>query len=175
MNYALRAISLLSVIFISACQSSGSLKPGQPAVQSLASYRSLVVDVSTDTNNQYREMVDLLAGTMVGNLREQARFEQVSLGTDSYNISPDLRLQVRLTKIRVIGDTTRFFLGALAGRGSIQGVVTLFDVNSGAAIASAEVESKTGDGTIFSAGESTTYAAVERFSEQVVQWLVQTR
>lgn len=128
-------LSLLFVLVVSACSSSGTLEMVHPRAEVIPPGKSVALwvrptladDASGEAQREASEAADRLKSELFGRL--------VSEGIFNYVFQPgepaDYRMDVSVMRAEEVSPTARFWLGAFAGRNNLETAVALYDEASG--------------------------------------------
>jgi len=159
-------VALIAIMALGGCSSAGSMVVTTPVERSLARYPSLLVTIKADIEDAEQETADLQSRLM-DLLIEESIFKRVAVAREE-GITYDLLLKVRIVELRRVNQSERFIAGALAGRAKLIAELDLQDARTGKMLGQAQVEGKSGGGTVFAGG---TDQAVQKAAEQIVEFL----
>ena len=165
----------ISAFIITSCKPVplGEFRVQKPPPIKLQKFHSVSVAVSSQVPNS-DDIVLQLESTIISKLFEKRLFKKVYSTETSAKHSPDLKIGITITKIKKVSPHAQAFFGSWAGQAYLVVLIELFDAQSGKSLATAEAEGKTPSfpplGSARTSGE-TTYKALERVAEQVVDFV----
>ena len=137
---ATRRIVLLAMAAVIAvgCSSSAKMTVQQPKTVRIASGHSVALALTSDGDEDSREVAQKVRSALYGRLVSDGVFEQVvSAGEDA-----DYAMDVKLSGVDVVSQGARIFLGVLAGANELTANVVVRDKQSSAAITAFSVSGK---------------------------------
>ncbi len=156
------------VLIASGCASTGKITAIKTAgLVEPDRYKILTIHVYSE-DKKASSQVSALESQLRQDLRNRGRFETVYFSDEKQEKSADLKLDVKLLKVRRVSSLSRVMFGAFAGRAKLVAQVQIADLNTQAEVASFEVEGKSSGGTVFA---GTTDQAVQQVSKQIVDYL----
>jgi hypothetical protein len=155
---------VVAVIFAAGlfgCASSSKVNNAMTPTVSLDNFKTLSISVQTkveDSADEAKSFKEILTSE----LKKKNKWEVLDGNTQC-----QLELSAMITDLNKVGGASRIFLGALAGRASVDVDVMVKDAN-GKVISKFSVNGKSSGGTIFA---GTTNQALEKAAEQIVAFM----
>jgi hypothetical protein len=160
-------IFIFILILLGGCASTGTISATTPITVKLSTYKTMLLNVSSQVPESSGEIVQLESMT-IAKLREKGLFDKVIAGSSSPNARADLRLNAKIVKLKRVSSGARVMVGAMAGRAGIDVEVELFDLKESKTIGTFTAQGRSSGGTAFA---GTTPQAVGRAVEQIVEFI----
>ena len=152
---------LLFLMLIAGCTARSQILCRQPLETGLRHYSTLVFSAESDvTDDVTMEMADL-EEQVLASVKSRRLFQNTQLGESEESPESTLFVKASISNTKKVGGTTRFFLGAFAGRASMTADVVFIDAETGRALGSYTVIGESG-GSGYSGG---TNDAVKKTAE----------
>jgi hypothetical protein len=155
------SLIILLVFLVTGCAAQLAIKP--EADFKIKNVESASVTVNTILPDCKKE-IEQIEKSLTAKLKEYNIFSKI---TDKSQ-SPDLIIKVEIEELVKVSKSERFWFGAMAGRGKVNGRITLIEEFSGKIIGSFYVESLTSGGSIFA---GTTEQAINNFIEKIISFI----
>jgi Domain of unknown function (DUF4410) len=160
-------IFLFVVIFLGGCASTGKISTTVPMTVKLSTYKTMLLNISSQIPESSEEMVQLESMT-IAKLRDKGLFEKIIVGSSSPDAQADLRLKAKIVALKKVSSGARVMVGAMAGRAGIDVEVELFDLKESKILGTFIAQGRSSGGTVFA---GTTPQAIERAVEQIVEFI----
>ena len=158
----------LSVMLLCSCSAGSKITAERPIKIKLSNYKTVTLQVTSAEEDVEEELAEL-EENIINELTKLQLFESVSLGTSADSTQSDLHIKATVLNMKKVGGRTRFFLGAFAGRASVELALTLTEKKNNTLIGSYSIEGESG-GTGFSGG---TDDALDKAAEQIAQLVLE--
>lgn len=146
------------------CAGSKSLAV-RPIESKLSAFTTIYFSTESSIVEDVSQQMDDLEVEFLERLNKEGYFPSALLGTCTENCEKALIIKAVVSSVKKVSGTSRFFLGAFAGKASLTTEVTFIDGGTGATIGSYEVTGKSG-GTGYSGG---TGDAVKKTAKAIVK------
>ena len=135
MRGGLALLGLVLVLFVSACNSSGTLAMKTPKTQAIPAGKVVALSVSAPADDDSQDAAERMRNTLFGRLVAEGVFKQV--------VQPgqpaDYRMTVALSGVEEVSQAARILLGVLAGSNELKADVALVDATTGATVEAFQV------------------------------------
>jgi hypothetical protein len=155
------------LILFGGCASTGTISVTTPMTVKLSTYKTMLLNVSSQVPGSSEEAVQLETMTIV-KLQEKGLFDKLISGSSSPNAQADLRLNAKIVRLKRVTSEARMWVGGAAGRAGIDVEVELFDSKEGKNIGAFVAQGRSSGGSV---AAGTTPQAVERAVEQIVEFI----
>lgn len=150
------------------CSSRSTMVTVQPLVANLGTYSSVVLSVQSAVTDDVKKEMSDLEGLALSKIKALNLFQNTQLGDGTGAQPGTLIVKASITKIKKVSGTTRFLLGAFAGRASMTTDVLVIDAADGKTLGSYSITGQSG-GTGVSGGTSD---AVQKAAEGIADILL---
>jgi len=158
--FSMVVVMIFAVTFYG-CASTSSVNSTVAPAAALDSFKTLSINVQTkveDSDKEAQTFKEILAAE----IKKKNKWEVVDA-----NPQCQIALSATITNLNKVGGAARIFLGALAGRASVDVDVIVKDAK-GKVISQFSVNGKSSGGTVFA---GTTDQALEKAAEQIVAFM----
>ena len=162
----LAALIVLSII-LAGCTASHKMVSIEPSESDLRSYSAVVLSVESNVADDVQKEMTDLEKLAVAKIKALNIFKSVQLGNGERAPAGTLVVKASISKMRKVSGTSRFMVGAFAGRASMTMDVILSDAVTKESIGSYSITGQSG-GTGVSGGTSD---AVNKAAEGIADLL----
>jgi hypothetical protein len=163
MNVGILMALSLALIGGAGCSARSKLTPRRPLDARLGSYSSVLVSVESRVTEDAQKELSDLEGLVVSRVKSLNAFESVQLGAGADPPPGALLVNITISRLKKVGGTKRFMLGAFAGRASMSADVSFADAASGKVLGAFTVTGESG-GSGYAGG---TRDAVEKTAQGI--------
>ena len=164
----MRTWPLLLLLLMLGCEATTQTQVVQPMIVRLTPYSSAAVSVSSQGGKWDTVAADVKQQLMV-DLRQAMLFQEVvDVPETGEGVPPDrVNVLVRITQVRAVDPTLRWYAGPLAGQAQIVATATVLD-GSGIELGKAEFNALSEAETTRT---GTTEDVVRQISDQITRWI----